>query len=64
MSFMRKTADSRCFDLADYFLADSPEAWRGMHRQELALAIQEAVEDYFASNEDLSSTQPQADEPS
>ena len=39
------TYDSKCYELADYFL---PEAAYDAHlRHSLALAIQEAIEDWF-----------------
>ena len=58
MIVQSRGVDPACFVLADHFLTDSPEAWRGMHRQELAYAIQQAVEDYFAANEDLKDPGP------
>ena len=61
MSVTSRGIDPACFDLADHFLSESPEAWRGMHRQELAGAIQQAVEDYFLVNEDL--LNPPEDQP-
>jgi len=42
-----KSFDILCLNLADHFLSDTPEQWRGMHRQELAQAIQNTIEDYI-----------------
>lgn len=47
MSVTTKTFDTKCLELSDHFLDETPEKWRGMHRVELARAIQEAVEDYI-----------------
>lgn len=42
-----KTYDPKCEDLADHFLHDVPHLWNDRRQQELALAIQQAVEDYI-----------------
>lgn len=62
MTLFTKTFDAKCLDLADHFLADTPETWRGMHRQELAFAIQERIEDYLRIAEDYGYDQPTSDE--
>lgn len=41
-----KSYDTRCYDLAEYFLAYAPDAGR-KQREELAAVIQQAVEDYI-----------------
>ena len=43
--------DNACLELADHFLADIPETMRGQYREPLALAIQHAVEGWFAEQE-------------
>lgn len=46
---MAKTYDEKCGDLADHFLVDEPALIP--LKRELALTIQEAVEDWFASKQ-------------
>jgi hypothetical protein len=44
--------DSKCFDLADTFLQDHPHLWTGRRIGELAQVIQDAIEDYFTTEQD------------
>lgn len=43
--------DLKCYELAEYFLADNGAATEE-HKAELAQAIQDAVEDYSAPSEE------------
>lgn len=43
--------DSRCADLAGYFLRDSKMADSNENRNHLAQAIQDAIEDWFDARE-------------
>ncbi len=42
-----KTYDSKCADLADHFLQDETHLWTDRRVEELALAIQQTIEDYI-----------------
>lgn len=46
-----KTYDSKCADLADHFLSDTPHLWNDRRVEELALLIQRTVEDYISGEE-------------
>jgi hypothetical protein len=45
------TYDSRCADLADVFLAESPDINNPKSRDKLAAAIQQVIEDFIEYNE-------------
>lgn len=45
---MSRTYDSRCYDLAEHFLSDEPNASEE-EREKLAAHIQQAVEGWFAT---------------
>lgn len=47
---MSRTYDPKCWDLANYFLADQPKA-TDEDRVELATEIQRTVEDFFTDFE-------------
>ena len=47
---MKRMFDSKCLDLADYFLQGQP-AETVRKRNDLASAIQDAVEDWFSVEE-------------
>lgn len=47
-----KSYDSKCADLADHFLQDMPHLWNDRRIHELALEIQQAIEDYIAQEQD------------
>lgn len=42
------TYDQKCYDLAEAFLSDEPNADTSEHRHVLAQRIQSAIEDYLA----------------
>ena len=48
---MSGTYDSRCYELAELFLSDTPQLATAAHKHQLALAIQQAIEDYIAGHE-------------
>lgn len=48
---MAKTYDTKCFDLADAFLEDVPHLRTPRRTDELAALIQQAVEDFIASEQ-------------
>jgi hypothetical protein len=47
MRTMKKTYDTKCYELADFFFDDEPEKRTRYRVQELAEAIQQTIEDYF-----------------
>ncbi len=44
-----KSYDEKSYELAEHFLADEPALNTGSNAHQLALCIQEAVEDWFES---------------
>lgn len=47
-----KTYDSKCADLAAVFLGDEPHLLTDRRIHELALAIQQTIEDFIADEQD------------
>ena len=44
---MNDTYDEKCYELAQAFLADRPELDTPQNQHRLAVAVQQAVEDFF-----------------
>lgn len=47
-----KTYDQKCWDLADVFLSDEPHIHDAERTRKLALAIQQAIEDFIECEND------------
>ena len=47
-----KTYDSKCYELAEWFLDEAEELNTKSRRHDLALTIQQAIEDWFESARD------------
>ena len=44
---MAKTFDPQCWELADYFMSDSPKKFTLQDRNDLAAHIQQCIEDWL-----------------